>query len=312
MLTLGSPFRAIARLVAFLLLTAAVAPLQLVALTLGSSLAARLPRFFHRRCCGILGLQVECRGRPNAQRPTLFACNHTSYTDILVLGSLLTGSFVAKADVAQWPFFGTLARLQRTVFVDRRRSTTGNQRDELRRRLEAGDNLILFPEGTSNDGNRVLPFRSALFGAAEVALNGRPLPVQPVSVAYTRLDGVPLGYGLRALVAWYGDMDLVGHLLRLVGLGKVTAVVTFHEPVTIRAFGSRKSLAEHCFAAVASGVAAALSGRPQPPAQSAGLPGPAGESDTQRPPKLLDSPHDRKTDRAQAMEMPGPRVTPEG
>ena len=97
----------------------------------------------------------------------LFAANHISYLDITVLGSLLDASFIAKTEVAGWPLFGWLARLQRSVFIDRRARSTAHQRDSIAARLAAGEALILFPEGTSGDGNRLLPFKSALFSVAD-------------------------------------------------------------------------------------------------------------------------------------------------
>jgi 1-acyl-sn-glycerol-3-phosphate acyltransferase len=241
---------------------------QVAFLALSTRLATMLPILYHRVCCRLLDLHIEVRGIVSTAKPTLFVCNHSSYLDISVLGSLVPGSFVAKAEVADWPFFGFLAKLQRTVFVDRqRRTTTRRQRDELARRLDAGDNLILFPEGTSNDGNRTLPFRSALFGVAERKdESGRtlqPLTIQPVSLAYVRLNGMPIGRSLRPYVAWYGDMDLFGHLWRLAGLGRITVAVEFHPPVTLDQFASRKALCEHCHRMVAEGVAAAIGGRRQ-------------------------------------------------
>ena len=114
------------------------------------------------------------------------------------------------------------------------------------RRLENGDNLILFPEGTSSDGNAVLPFKSALFSVAQVEPHGRPLLVQPVSLAYTRLDGMPVGRALRPYFAWYGDMTLAPHFWEVAGLGHTTVDVVFHSPVTIAGYESRKALADHC------------------------------------------------------------------
>jgi 1-acyl-sn-glycerol-3-phosphate acyltransferase len=188
-----------------------------------------------------------------------------SYLDIPVLGSIVPVSFVAKSEVAQWPGYGWLAKLQRTVFVDRRRNTTLQQRDSLHRRLMAGDALVLFPEGTSNDGNRILPFRSALLSVAEAATD-RPLIIQPVSIAYTSVNGVALGWGLRPLVAWYGGMELGGHLWRFSRLGRVEVVVQFHDEARLGEFASRKELTRHCQEAVAAGVDRALGGRlpPQP------------------------------------------------
>jgi lyso-ornithine lipid O-acyltransferase len=266
-LTLGSPYRSTWRLGSYLVFAVAIASLQFVVLALGGRFAGVLPMIYHRVCCWLLDLHIEVRGTMSAARPTLFVCNHTSYLDISVLGSLIRGSFVAKTEVANWPFFGFLAKLQRTVFVDRqRRATTHRQRDHLMRRLDAGDNLILFPEGTSNDGNRTLPFRSALFGVAErrVASGKReplPLTIQPVSLAYVRLNGMPIGRSLRPYFAWYGDMDLFSHLWRVAGLGRIVVVLEFHPPVTLAEFASRKGLSEHCQRMVAEGVAAAIVGR---------------------------------------------------
>lgn len=249
-------------------------PLQALAMLFTLPLRKRLPIWYHERCCRILGFRVETRGQQSTAQPTLYACNHVSYLDIMVLGSLIEGSFVAKTEVARWPLFGWLARLQGSVFVERRGRKTALHRDEMGQRLDAGDSLILFPEGTSGDGNQILPFKSALFSVAERRPHDQALLVQPVSIAYTRLDGVPMGRYLRPLFAWYGDMDLAPHLWQVSGLGWATVVVEFHPAVTIDKFGSRKLLSEYCQGRVAAGMAAALSGRPQsPPPLSAPLPG---------------------------------------
>lgn len=261
--SLGSPLRAAIRLLLYLGFTLLIMPVQAVALMLGLPLAKRLPLWYHRQCCPILGLKVERRGQQSEVHPTLYVSNHVSYFDIMVLGALIEGSFVAKAEVAQWPLFGWLAKLQRSIFVERRSAKVAFYRDEMSERLEAGDSLILFAEGTSGDGNRVLPFKSALFAVAEQRPRGRPLSVQPVSVAYTRLDDVPMGRYLRPFFAWYGDMDLASHIWQAAGLGWVTVVVEFHAPVTIEALGSRKVLSDYCHAHVAAGMASALAGRPQ-------------------------------------------------
>ncbi len=260
----GSYILAARRILFFVLLTLVATPVQWLALKLNLPLQRQIPYLYHRRVMGILGIKAEVRGAPSKHHPTLFVSNHASYLDITVLGSLLKCCFVAKSEIAEWPGFGILAKLQRSVFVDRRRGTSGRQRDEMTRRLEEGDDLVLFPEGTSGDGTFVLPFKSALFSVAERRPHGAPLLVQPVSIAYTLLDGVPMGRYLRPFFAWYGDMDLGSHLPQALGMGDLTAVVEFHEPVTIDDFGSRKALAAYCEAAVARGVSAALAGREIP------------------------------------------------
>jgi 1-acyl-sn-glycerol-3-phosphate acyltransferase len=261
---MGSATLKIARLAGYLAWTASLMPVQAVGLVLRRPWTRSLPRFYHRWCCRILGLDVRALGTPTRARPVLFVANHVSYTDIAVLGSLIAGSFIAKTEVARWPLFGWLAKLQRTVFVDRQVRNTASQRDAMTRRLAAGEALILFPEGTSGDGSRVLPFKSALFGAAQTRPETGTVTVQPVSIAYTRLDGMPLGRLYRPFVAWYGAVELVPHLWRMIGLGTIEVVVEFHPPTCIADCGARKALARYCYARIAGGVAAAIAGRPQP------------------------------------------------
>lgn len=261
----GSSFLGIWRLSAYFLLTLILAPVQALFTLSGVRLGEKLPVFYHRCCCRIMGIEIVTRGTMSDERPTLFVCNHSSYLDISVLGGIIPGCFVAKAEVAAWPFFGFLAKLQRTVFVDRRRHTSHRQRDQLQERLHAGDNLILFPEGTSNDGNRVLPFRSSLLSVAETPTGNGSLATQPVSIAYVDMNGLPMGRGLRPMVAWYGGMSLGPHLWQFSRLGRVKVIVDFHAPVRIAGFASRKELTRHCNQSVAEGVECALAGRASAP-----------------------------------------------
>lgn len=266
----GSPALRLWRLAVYLAWTLPLMPVQALGLVCRRRWVATFPRFYHRQCRRILGIELRQLGNPTGDRPVLFVANHVSYLDITVLGSLLAASFVAKTEVAGWPLFGWLARLQRSVFVDRRARSTARQRDSIAERLAAKEALILFPEGTSGDGNRLLPFKSALFAVAEHASAG-PVTVQPVSIAYTKLDGIPLGRALRPFFAWYGSMALAPHLWRMLGLGTVEVVVEFHPPTTLAECGSRKMLARYCEQRIAEGLAAALAGRrePAPPAAAA-------------------------------------------
>ncbi len=257
----GSPFRAMTRLLAYLGLTLVLAPVQAFALRFSPRLSLTLPLWYHHQCCRLLGIHVVCRGRMSRQRPTLFVSNHVSYLDIIVLGSLIPGSFIAKAEIKSWPLFGWLARLQRCVFVERRAVRTATHRDEIRARLGQGDRLVLFPEGTSGDGNRVLPYKSALLSVAEGRPEDKPLAVQPMTIAYTKLDGMPLGRHLRPFYAWYGDMELMPHIWQLAGMGRVTVEVQFHRPVASTDFASRKELSDYCYEQAAQGMSSALAGR---------------------------------------------------
>lgn len=269
---IGSPARAFLRIVVYAAMTLVLIPVQALLVLLRLHGPSRwLPVYYHRAVCWVLGLKVEQRGQISSAHPTLFVSNHVSYLDIEVLGSLIAGSFVAKAEVATWPFFSVLAKLQRTVFVDRRIASTRGNADEMLQRLGHGDNLILFPEGTSGDGTRVLGFRSSLLAVAQLTKNGKPITVQPVSITYVRLDGIPLGRHWRPFYAWYGDMSLAPHLWQMAGLGEVLVMVNFHEPTDLAQFADRKKLTEHCQKVIGEALADSNAGRFEklPPAKNA-------------------------------------------
>ncbi|HEY1711050.1 MAG TPA: lysophospholipid acyltransferase family protein [Rhizomicrobium sp.] len=241
------------------------------------------PNWYQRQLAHLFGVRAHVIGTPIQDRGVLMVGNHTSYFDILAIGGSAKLSFVAKAEVEKWPLFGTFAKLQRTVFVNReRRSATGDVRDIIRDRLLEGDALMLFPEGTSSDGNYVLPFKSALMGAAEVVVGhdaaGKPVyaPVQPVSVAYTRLHGVPMGREYRPFFAWYGDMELISHLWEAIVTGPVDVMILFHPPLYVDQVGGRKALAAKAEAIVRRGQAELLAGRFEATAKAA-KPSPAAK-----------------------------------
>lgn len=252
---------ALMRIVLYLGLTLPAMPIQALLVLMGARASVGFAQAYHRLACRVLGIRLDVRGRVAKDKPLLIVANHTSYLDIEILGALVRGSFVAKAEVAGWPLFGILARLQRTVFVDRRASQAGKQKDAITRRLDKGERLILFPEGTTGDGNRVLPFKRALFAVAQQEFRGAPLAVQPVSIAYAGFSNLPMDRETRPLFAWYGDMDLLPHVWRFLGAGTLTVIVQFHPRVTMTDVGGdRRLLAAHCEQVVADGVADALTG----------------------------------------------------
>lgn len=222
-------------------------------------------RFYWATLCRLMGLRVRVIGTRAARsdgRPVVFASNHSSWLDVLVLGGTLDACFIAKAEVSRWPVIRTVARLGRTVFVSWRAQDTGRERDAMRERLQGGDNLILFPEGTSNDGSRVLPFRSAFFSICEGGPAGGAPLIQPVSVVYDQLGGLPIGRASRAIFAWYGDMDLGSHFWRLAQHRGLRATVLLHAPVEPAAYASRKALSVAVWETVASGAATLRQNRP--------------------------------------------------
>lgn len=261
----GSTMRALGRLFLYLCFTVPLMPVQAVLVACRSRFASQLPKAYHALCCRLIGVRIEVTGTMSEIRPTLFVANHLSYLDIAVLGAVIEASFIAKREVASWPLFGWLAKLQRSVFVDRRVAGVHNERDEVAARLDEHDNLVLFAEATSSDGIHLKPFKSALFSAAQNEVDGRSIVVQPLTIAYTHLDEMPIGRAWRPLVTWYGDMDMMSHGWQLLGLGRLTAKVIFHPPVSYAIFGSRKALAAHCERVIARGLAAAIGGRDLPP-----------------------------------------------
>ena len=203
-------------LAGFFALTVPLMPVQALLVRVSPSAARRFPHWYHRQVCRLIGVRLSIDGAVAQDKPVLLVSNHTSWLDIPVLSAVAPVSFVAKKEVAGWPFVTWLAKLQRSVFVDRaRRGAVGDSTSEIMRRLEAGDTIVLFAEGTSSDGNRVLPFKTSLFAAAKPAAKGDAAMapdavVQTLSLVYTRLHGVPFGTRdapPRRLVRRHGDAE---------------------------------------------------------------------------------------------------------
>jgi 1-acyl-sn-glycerol-3-phosphate acyltransferase len=259
-------FRSVLIFVVVAVFTIVGIPIQWLALRLRLPLRRWVPWLFHRTCLALLSVRVTVHGAPATERPLLFVSNHVSWLDIPVLSSITPLAFIAKSEIARWPLFGLFAKLQRSVFVDRsKRHATGHVNRRIAARLAEGDPVVLFGEGTSSDGNRVMPFRSALLGALREALgeHGRGY-VQPVSIAYTRLHGLPMGRQHRSFVAYYGDIDLVPHLARVLREGAIDVTVSFGLPLKVEPDMDRKALARSTEAAVRRMTSAALAGRLEP------------------------------------------------
>jgi lyso-ornithine lipid O-acyltransferase len=235
-------------LLAFAILTLLLLPFQLIGIVFKLPLQRVVPYIYHRILCTLIGIRIREIGTRSQDEPLLILANHASWLDIIVITSLTPAVFVAKKEVAGWPIFGWLAKLQRTVFIDReRRHRTGAATQEIADRLNGGDAVVLFAEGTSSDGNRILPFRSALIGAVHHAIGNSThhdrVTVQPLSLAYVNLNGVPLGRAFRSRVAWYGDADLMPHLIGVCAAGAVDVTVSWGEPVSYDMSADRKDIA---------------------------------------------------------------------
>ncbi|MFM7083545.1 MAG: lysophospholipid acyltransferase family protein [Hyphomicrobium sp.] len=243
-------FRAVAVVILFFSLTIPLIPIQFIFIKIFPKSAGLLPQWYHRKLCKLLGLRIRIEGHLKTTSSLLIVSNHTSWLDIPLLSAIAPVSFVAKREVEYWPFISTLAKLQRTIFVNRLlRSASRKNAGEILERLSRGDAVVLFGEGTSTDGNRVLPFKSSLFSAVipSKTMNCFPVEVvvQTISLVYTRLHGVPLGWSDRSIVGWYGEMEFMSHAWELLKRGPLDVTITIGPPLSLDAFISRKELADY-------------------------------------------------------------------
>jgi 1-acyl-sn-glycerol-3-phosphate acyltransferase len=249
------------KLLAFLTMSVLFMPVTLVYKHVFGQRPFGISRYFHSLLVRLLGIRVEVIGAPSTHSPVLFIANHTSYLDIPVLASVLPAAFVAKSEVADWPFFGFLAKIQNTVFIERRSTRAATQRTQLQEHLAQRQDLVLFPEGTSSLGVSVLRFKSTLFSIVEDNRRDVPITIQPVSVTCIALNGVPLLPEQRSLYAWYGDMTLPPHLWYVFKHGRFTVEVIFHPALKPDKDADRKTLAATCQEIVARGIEQSLTRR---------------------------------------------------
>lgn len=241
----------------FLVWCLIMVPIQLLIMLLkGGKPAYTTPWLWHKGVCRLFSLTVQTEGTPCTDRQVIFVCNHMSYLDIPVIGSVLKASFVAKGEVANWPVFGFLSKLQQTAFISRSKTSLENDKNALETMLRDGRSMIIFPEGTSTDGRSVVPFKSSLFSIAlsEDAL-AQDIWLQPMTLSLIAVDQQsPEDQKIRDLYAWHGDMDLAPHLCAFTKTRGATIKITFHPPVQARALPDRKKLALTCHDQVASGL----------------------------------------------------------
>jgi len=234
-------------LLAVVLVSVALIPFQLLFLWLEHPWRNRMPRLWHRAALWLMGVRVVVQSEIETRRPLLLVSNHSSWLDILVLASVADVTYVAKSDVRDWPVFGVLARLQRSVFVEReQKRRSQDQASDMALRMNAGEAVVLFPEGTTSDGNRLLATKSSLFAAAISAAASAPdgrVFLQPVAISYTRIHGMPMGHFHRPVAAWPGDVELLPHLMGVIETGALDVEVDFGQAIEVTPASNRKALA---------------------------------------------------------------------
>ena len=225
----------------------AAIPLLLVqvwALRFRPALSRRIPVTINRVLLFAMGVHVHVRGAASDRRPLVLVANHVSWLDIPVLAAIAPVRFVSKAEVGAWPVIGQLARLCRTVFIERgNHGTVGTKASEVADALRAGDIVVIFPEGTTSDGNRVMFFKSGLLGAVREAMGGDALDVQPLSIVHTHASGLPLGRAHRHHAAYPGGVSLGSSLGRVLSEGSLDVAIDWGKPVAYPRGVHRKAFA---------------------------------------------------------------------
>ena len=194
----------------------------------------------------IFEIKLKVSGEQETKR-VMFISNHISYLDIIILGSLVNAVFVAKSDIRNWPIINKLCLLGKTIFIEREnRRSVKKQAVLIKENMENGFNVILFPEGTSSDGSKVLNFKSSLFEIVDHK-ELRNYKLQPISISYNKLDGLPLVKTYRPFLAWFGAMSLAPHVWQFLGLGTIEVNINFHKSLKFSVFLNRKEACKYCF-----------------------------------------------------------------
>jgi lyso-ornithine lipid O-acyltransferase len=211
---------------------------------------SRLNRNFTLLLRLILNIKVTVAGDEGQMERGgyVIIANHVSYVDGIVLGSIFPILFVSKREVKRWPIVGQWNILCGTIFINRqRKEEVGSLVDEMTRKLKQETNILLFPEGTSTNGEKLLPFQTVPLAAP---LRSRSIIV-PATIAYKNIDDAPVTAANRDLIYWYGDMDFVSHFWKVLALRNVEVLVTIQPKIECFHYedssAGRKRLADDCY-----------------------------------------------------------------
>jgi 1-acyl-sn-glycerol-3-phosphate acyltransferase len=220
---------------------------------LGISRANARTRLY-RICMALTGMRLKTEGS-FSPTPLLLVSNHCSYIDVIMLGSRYDIAFTPKSDVRSWPVIGALVALFGAVFVERNPRKAKEVQAQIYTELRSNRPVSLFPEGTTNDGRHLLPFKPSIFNLAETWDAPETLHIQPVSIRYDALNGAPLEGSAWDNIAWYGEMDFFPHLWQFLKQKRLDATIIFHPELPIaEGKQDRKQLAASAHTAVAAGL----------------------------------------------------------
>jgi 1-acyl-sn-glycerol-3-phosphate acyltransferase len=242
----------ILRAIGFTVWSLALTPAQMLILLSGTErYNYKIPCLWHKGICLLFSLRTNVSGLPATGRHIIYVANHLSYLDIPVVGSIVPASFVAKKEVSGWPVFGFLAKLQQTVFIDRKPGSARAGTDAIKNVIKAGKSIIVFPEGTSSNGETVLDFKSSIFSPLfEEGKRNKDYRIQPLTIILENIENS----GERDLYAWYGDMEMIPHLWNYAKNKGSSIKLIFHRPIEIQKFQDRKALSNFCRESVVCGL----------------------------------------------------------
>ncbi len=250
-----SILRLICILVLLFFVIAISIPIQTLCNMIGFKLKKLYPIFFYQTIKLITGIKInfDITKINKKNKGVLYLANHVSWFDIICLGTLLNARFIAKKEVSKMGIFGFLARLSNTFFIDNENKKKIIEYNFLiQKKLQEGENFILFPEGTTSDGNGIKNFKSSMLECAFDPKN--KVNIQPISICYSKLNNIPMGIYLRRNIAWVGDTSMVAAMANFLRSGRITVDIIFHDLMNINNFKNRKELASHCENQILSGL----------------------------------------------------------
>ena len=213
-------------------------------------IVSRLNRAYTLLLRTILNIKVTLEGDEShlERGGYVIIANHVSYVDGIVLGSIFPIVFVSKKELRRWPVVGLWNILCGTVFIDRQhKQEIGVTVDEMIVKLKQEANILLFPEGTSSNGERMLPFQPVPLAAP---LRSRSI-IAPITLAYKSINDRPVSPANRDLIYWYGDMDFISHFWKLLALRSIEVLVSMQPKIECFRYPDnsigRKKLAEDCY-----------------------------------------------------------------
>ena len=230
------------------------APVQYILVKLKLRQRIYIPIIFHKVLLKVLGVKVKLIGKKTSIRPLILVGNHTSYIDIIILGSIMPICFIAKQEINSWFLFGFLAKMQNTIFIKRKNFKTLENIKNINKDLDSKSAIVLFPEGTTNSGKKILNFKSSLFNLFE---SNNTLRLQNFSLCYTHVNNMPIDNRTRPQISWYGDMNIISHLSNLLKFSCINTTVVFHPMSSIKNM-SRKAIAISSIKQVIKGKKIAL------------------------------------------------------